>query len=101
MKRYDLRITDLDILFYIAHSGSKDIVDIGMSKANVSKSVNHLRKENLVTLSEDQEDRRCVHIMITEDAHSIMRELDCIKKEWLTLCTIILPRMISRLCFKQ
>ena len=45
-KKYDLRVTDIDILYYVAHSGprnlSRDIVDMGMSKANVSKSVEHL-----------------------------------------------------------
>jgi len=85
MKKYGLRTADLDILFYIAHSGSrnlsKDIVDIGMSKANVSKSVDHLRKKELVTLSEDPEDRRCVHIETTESALSVILELRAIRED--------------------
>lgn len=85
LKKYDLRIADLDILFYFAHSGtknlSKDVVDIGMSKANVSKSVDHLRQKKLVFLKEDQEDRRCVHIEVAEAAWPIVQEIGVIREE--------------------
>lgn len=85
MKQLDLRIADLDILFFVSHSGpknfAKDIVDMGMSKSNVSKSVEHLRKNGYVVLSEDQEDRRCVHIEITKKAAPVVRELEIIREE--------------------
>lgn len=84
MKRYDLRIADIDILYYVAHSGprnlSKDIVDMGMSKANVSKSVEHLHGKGLVELTEDKEDRRCVHIELTEEAQEVIREVIDIRR---------------------
>lgn len=85
MKEYDLKIADLDILYYIAHSGprnmARDIVDLGMSKANVSKSVDHLRKKGLVILTEDQEDRRCIHIEMTGKAEPVIREVTAIRSQ--------------------
>lgn len=85
MVKYDLRIADIDILYYIAHSGpknlAKDIVDMGMSKANVSKSVEHLRQKGLVELCEDKVDRRCVHIELTCDAKDVIEEISSIRGE--------------------
>ena len=85
VREYDLRVADIDILYYVAHSGpknlSKDIVDMGMSKANVSKSVEHLRKKGLVELTEDKEDRRCVHIELTSEAHTVIKEAVKIRRE--------------------
>ena len=85
MKKYDLRIADLDILYYIAHSGRKnlarDIADTGMSKANVSKSVEHLRRKGLVALSEDAEDRRCLHIEATDAALPVIHDIAMVREE--------------------
>lgn len=85
MKKYDLRIADIDILHYVSHAGAKnlsrDIVDEGMSKANVSKSVEHLHRKGYVTLSEDREDRRCIHIALTDIAEPIVLEIDSIRQE--------------------
>lgn len=84
MKRYDLRIADIDVLYHVAHSGNrnlaKDIVDDGMSKANVSKSVEHLHRKGLVELVADKEDRRCVHIEPTEEAQEIIIEVENIRR---------------------
>lgn len=84
MKKYDLRIADIDVLYYVTHSGgknmAKDIADEGMSKANVSKSVEHLHQKGLVALCADREDRRCVHIEPTEGAKDIIIEVERIRK---------------------
>lgn len=84
MKKYDLRIADIDVLYQVAHSGNrnlaKDIVDDGMSKANVSKSVEHLHSKGLVELVADKEDRRCVHIEPTADAQEIVVEVENIRR---------------------
>lgn len=85
MKKYDLRITDIEILNFVYHAGgkdlAKDIVDEGMSKANVSKSVEHLHQKGYVALYEDKEDRRCVHIKPTESSTPIIREIEMIREE--------------------
>ncbi|MBQ2803035.1 MAG: MarR family transcriptional regulator [Lachnospiraceae bacterium] len=84
MKKYDLRIADLDILYYVAHSGeknlAKDIVDEGMSKANVSKSVENLHQKGYVHLNADKDDRRCVHIEVTQAAAPIIAEIEFIRR---------------------
>lgn len=85
MKKYDLRIADIDVLYFVANSQgkdlSRDVVDCGMSKANVSKAVEHLHQKGLVELCEDKEDRRCVHIQPTENAGNIILEVRDIRKE--------------------
>ena len=85
MRKYELRIADLDTLYYIAHSGqknlAKDIADMGMSKANVSKSVEHLRRKGMVVLSEDEEDRRCLHIEVTEEAQPVIHDITRVRME--------------------
>ena len=85
MKQYDLRLADLEILYYVSQAGprnmAKDIVDMGMSKANVSKSVEHIRGKGYVALYEDKEDRRCVHIEVTEAAAPILKEVRQIREE--------------------
>lgn len=96
MKQYDLRLADIEILYYVSQAGSKnmakDIVDLGMSKANVSKSVDHIREKGYVTLYEDKEDRRCVHIEVTEAAEPILREVRQIRKEMGKALTEGIPR---------
>ena len=85
MKEYDLRLADIEVLYYVSRAGSKnmarDIVDLGMSKANVSKSVERIREKGYVTLYEDKEDRRCVHIEVTEAAGPILRAVRKIREE--------------------
>lgn len=84
MKKYDLRIADIDVLYFVANSEgknmAKDIADEGMSKANVSKAVEHLHQKGLVKLCADKEDRRCVHIEPTEDAREIVIEVENIRR---------------------
>lgn len=96
MKQYDLRLADIEILYYVSQAGSKnmakDIVDLGMSKANVSKSVDHIREKGYVTLYEDKEDRRCVHIEVTEAAEPILQEVRQIRKEMGKALTEGIPR---------
>ena len=110
MKKYDLKIADIDILHYVSHAGdrnlAKDIADEGMSKANVSKSVEHLRQKGYVALHEDKEDRRCVHIELTDAAAPIILEINNIRKEMGdTLSTgisvedrAVIARVMKQLC---
>lgn len=84
LKKYDLKIADIDVLYHVVNSGNrnlaKDIVDDGMSKANVSKSVEHLHRRGLVELVADKEDRRCVHIEPTAEARGIVIEVERIRR---------------------
>lgn len=85
MKKYDLRIADIEVLYYLSRAGdrnmAKDIVDAGMSKATVSKVVEHLHGKGLVELCADKEDRRCVRIEPTEAAGIIVMEVESIRRD--------------------
>lgn len=85
MKKYDLKIADIEVLHFVSHSGkrnlAKDIVDEGMSKANVSKAVEHLHSKGYVALFEDKEDRRCIHIEVTDAAAPIILEIEAVRTE--------------------
>lgn len=85
MKKYDLRFSDLDILYHISIAGdrnlAKNLVSKGMSKANVSMSVENLKRKSLINLEEDEEDRRCLRINLTEDADPILEEVRAVKEE--------------------
>lgn len=71
MKKYDLRFSDLDILYHISIAGdrnlAKNLVSKGMSKANVSMSVENLKQKSLINL--------------TEDADPILEEVKAVKEE--------------------
>lgn len=85
MKKYDLRFSDLDILYHLSIAGdrnlAKNLVSKGMSKANVSMSVENLKRESLINLEEDEEDRRCLRINLTEKAYPILKEVKAVKEE--------------------
>lgn len=85
MKKYDLRFSDLDILYHLSIAGdrnlAKNLVSKGMSKANVSMSVENLKKGSLINLEEDEEDRRCLRINLTEKAYPILKEVKAVKEE--------------------
>ena len=80
-KQYDLCKIDVQILQYLLRAGefntSKDIVDIGMfTKGHVSQSLNRLFKKNMIDMVHDEQDRRCVHILLRGNAKAIVEEID-------------------------
>lgn len=84
MDTYHLRMVELDILSYIAHAGkrntAKDILGSShISKAHISKSVENLRQRGYIMLSEDEEDRRCLHISITPEGMPVIAEYDKVR----------------------
>lgn len=86
MKKYGLRIADLDTLYDISILGEKNlakyIVDIQkMSKANISKSIDNLKKKKFISLAEDAEDRRCIHIIVSETGIPIINEIRAIRED--------------------
>lgn len=78
--KYDLRKIELDILIFLErYTGcdtAKDIVTIKcLSKAHVSKAVENLTNKRYLMPLADQEDRRCVHLLLTEEARPVLEEL--------------------------
>lgn len=68
-KEYDLCKIDMQILFYLYSAGekntSKDIVELNMfTKGHISQALSRLQKKKLIVMVQDQEDRRCMHIIV-------------------------------------
>lgn len=79
--KYDLCKIDVQILQYLHDAGecntSKHIVDIGLfTKGHVSQSLNRLYKKDMIDMVHDEQDRRCVHILLRESAEQIVKEVD-------------------------
>lgn len=85
MNEYDLKKIDIDVLYFLSHSGkydtAKDIASlIFVSKAHVSKSIENLHKKNLIELISDSSDRRYVHIRISQKGQPVVDEIKLIKE---------------------
>lgn len=78
---YDLKKIDIDILYYLYHSGnhntSKDIKELNsFNKGHISQSVCHLHDQHLVECIQDEYDRRCIHLCLTKEALDVVRQID-------------------------
>lgn len=81
LKDYDLTFGEFDVLMFLAQGSydtSKDIArERGYSRSMISKMVDRLMKQDYLTVQQDQEDRRIVHLKLTPKANVI---LDMLKK---------------------
>jgi MarR family transcriptional regulator for hemolysin len=85
MQQYNLRQLEIEILHFLSVSRSmdtaRDIVNRRyFSKANVSKSVEHLRQMGYLELLHDHADRRRVHLSVTESGMEVVAHIREIKK---------------------
>lgn len=79
-KEYHLCKIDLQILYYLytagEHNTSKDILDLELfSKGHISQSLSRLQKMNLIIMVQDEDDRRYVHNVLTQDASKVLADL--------------------------
>lgn len=86
MNEYDLKKIDIDVLYFLSHSGeydtAKDISNfIYVSKAHVSKSIESLHTKHLIELVPDPSDRRYVHIKITKQGQLVANRIALIKEK--------------------
>ena len=77
---------DVQILLYLKRAGeqntSKDIMQMNMfTRGHISQSLRRLQKKGLVRMEQDQEDRRCTHNYLTEDASAVIRKIEKISKK--------------------
>ena len=77
---YGLQKIDMQILGYLYKAGerntSKDIMELGMfTKGHISQSLKRLSKKKLIRMVRDKKDRRCVHILLEEEACGIVQEI--------------------------
>ena len=75
-KKWELTRNELDVLLFLANNPEFDrAVDIvnnrGLSKSHVSLSINSLESRGLLIRTEDPNDRRTVHLMLTEASREI------------------------------
>ncbi len=85
-KKNNLRKVDIDILYFLFKSGehntSKDISDLNLfNKGHISQSVGWMVKQKLIYIVQDQEDRRCMHIMLTDRAVEIVEEITELREQ--------------------
>lgn len=76
-KKYSLTRKELDVMLFLANNPGKDRAsDIvngrGLSKSHVSISVTGLEEKGLLLRQEDEEDRRTVHLRLTDRAAPIV-----------------------------
>ena len=79
-EQYGLRKVDVEILYYLSGCGerntSKDIKnDTKITKGHISQSVDRLQKMELLTFIPDENDRRCVHLCLTQKAEQVSRDI--------------------------
>lgn len=85
-RKNNLRKVDIDILYFLFKSGehntSKDISDLNLfNKGHISQSVGRMVKQKLIYIVQDQEDRRCMHIILTDCAVEIVQEITELRKQ--------------------
>lgn len=83
MKKYDLKRIELEVLFFLntyeTLDTAKDIVNYKcLSKAHVSKAIEDLSRKHYLAACSCEQDRRCVHLSVTEQAAPIMGEMELI-----------------------
>ena len=84
MQTYGLKKIDIDVLYFLSHSGkqdtAKDIANlIYVSKAHVSNAIENLHQKALIDLIADPSDRRYVHIRISASGQQIVDEIKQIR----------------------
>jgi len=75
-KKWNLTRNELDVLLFLANNPSYDrAVDIvqnrGLSKSHVSLSISNLESRELLQRTEDPNDRRTIHLTLTDSAKEI------------------------------
>ena len=84
MQTYGLKKIDIDVLYFLSHSGKQDTAKdfanlIYVSKAHVSKAIENLHQKALIDLIADPSDRRYVHISISGSGQQIVDEIKQIR----------------------
>ena len=78
-QRYHLSMREIDVLLFLANNPcydtARDITEYrGISKSQVSQAVELLAAEGILRRAVDEEDRRVVHLSVTEDGAPLARE---------------------------
>ena len=87
---YNLKKIDIQILQHLSRAGqhntAKDIVALGLfTKGHVSQSLKNLKGHGLVEAVQDREDARCVHLQLRDEAYDIIKQIDKIYENILSV----------------
>lgn len=87
-KKYNLSKIELDIISFLFNNPSKDtlsdIVEFRMlQKGNVSKAVDLLIEKDLLLKEIDIDDRRKIHLQLTENSRDITKDIEIVKRDYL------------------
>ena len=87
-KKWDLTRNELDVMLFLANNPDFDrAVDIvnnrGLAKSHVSMSVANLERRGLLQREADPEDRRTVHLKLTQQAKEITDRGCSVQKQFL------------------
>ncbi len=79
-KEYHLTSTEVTVLLFLYNNPDRntatDIIKYSrMAKANISKAVEHLIRRDLLFRTRDGQDRRVVHLCLTETSECMMPDL--------------------------
>lgn len=86
MKKYELKKIEIEILNFISNCGENDTArDIAkvqyISKAHISNTIDELKHKKYINVVEDCQDRRYVHLCLTNEARPIIEEIEEIKAQ--------------------
>ena len=79
-REYNINSTEMTVLLFVHNNPDKntarDVIEYSrLAKANVSKAVEHLMRRGLLVRVRDAQDRRLMHLSLTETAERIMPDL--------------------------
>lgn len=96
MEKYSLRPVEIDIIMFLHKHDidtAKDIIQSNhLSKAHVSKSIDNLKAGGFIEIVEDENDRRVLHINLTDKAGEVIEMANEVFEE----CRKIMTRDISQ-----
>lgn len=104
----DLTQIELTILGFLLNNPTfntaKDIEEVHvLKKSNISNAIDHLIVRGYLTRNRDIQDRRIIHLEITEKGLAIATEIKEIQKNFFTICfqTLVKKNAIYILIFKE
>lgn len=79
-EKYSLTRAEIDVIAYLANNPDCDtassIVEFRkIAKSHVSKAVEALMERGWITREHDRQDRRCIHLMLTDEAGAAADEI--------------------------
>ncbi|MCQ2504506.1 MAG: winged helix DNA-binding protein [Saccharofermentans sp.] len=96
LAEYDLRPVEIDILVFLKKTDSDTARDIiqckHLSKAHVSKSIDNLKSKGFISLVEDEDDHRIMHISLTDKSDEVISMAREVYEE----CIEIMTRGVDR-----